>query len=439
MSNLTLHLIVFRINEWSFCVDLRGTPCEPTALHPPEGTFQSSVSQELFHPTSLFDVLQKLSDRIKKGSETYPAHLFPSHDPFFLHIADLNYTIPSANRQATLRSLLDNLRNYGTPTSVSSSPPLDIRNIGRMSTVAAVEARRHASVQSSNAFYAQIPQTTRKRGRLPTWNDEGPPRKAARSVPGANRNDVDQSPNPLMLYRPPPCWDMLQIAAMRVQVSRGEKKPPSKIVGVLHGEGARKKLKVRESIQSVWNLIERRKTVGDTAPFLPESRTTTATGANPFSRKISKVHRIGDLDPSLKASVVNENGKDKAPEKGTGRKEFERSTVARSTFVLPPRSTKPLQPISTLAVPSLPLSMRAKPKPPPPPLRKSRSTGGAQTTLRSHFKESERDARKRQVGEVGPSNSIYSTKGFEEKSKKEKKRKTGGGGFDWGTWSGTPR
>lgn len=252
-------------------------------------------------------------------------------------------------------------RTTGMEDRVWTAPitPSGRRTTDDLNAIAESEARRHGSAASALQFYmTYAPQNVE----IPELKDL-PSACAGRNVA---KPDL-RPPTGLALFRPPRPWsDLLAIAAgqnvtntLAKQTSIPAKRPRMEIDEALMGvTDAKRRGHAQKAIKAVWGMVERRKSAPE-----PSSKPKIGieVSSNPFLRRRTSTSiptMQGILDeglvqslrrdeaaptpvyPTTKANVSIYDDVSEVPEK--------------STFQVPPPTTKPLRPISTLSVPSRP-------------------------------------------------------------------------------------
>lgn len=253
----------------------------------------------------------------------------------------------------------------GQPLVFTSLPSLpdELHDIGME------ELRREASRESASRFYTVPEQSVAKRkpfsfprfGEIVNPSDYLPVKRPSRQ-PGNTTSASGRSPDPFCLFRTPPPWSILEHVQKEIfqQVSSGaesskrlrgdEDGRPQSSYTLVESEQA------RQSVRAVFGLVERRK--GGDKPQHTTSRqfTTPDPKLNPFSRKY--------LEETFNLPSRNEAGrsppakparkKRRVPEGAFVWPDELEPVPMKSTLVIPPRSTKPLRPVSSLPIPPYP-------------------------------------------------------------------------------------
>ncbi|KAL4251711.1 hypothetical protein ABKN59_004523 [Abortiporus biennis] len=409
-------------------VDLRGTPCIPcskTCL-----PFRASNKVELFSPTPLLRALSNLNKCLHATDDAKPS-LFSHPEPFFLHVPRLHHKAGMpATRNTGVKSepafVTKSRPQFGDNFTVVPSRPkanakttlsrsVEIDTLG----IAAEESSLESARRAVAAFYAPLPTTAHLRRHSSDMLSARDPQLYA-------SDKKERLPDPWMLYRAPPPWATLFDSVHAAQETRQSarstlKRARSSVDLAVHGSEARNTKKARDSIQAVMGLVGKRMNQADDSQKQPPGQqafcqTKVAGSSNPFARNngmssmdpdltrshkpprnVPMVHKTC-LDPLLLASdpiqpvpTTKKSNKTKKSSRSSDERppssppSCVEGPVSNSTFPIPPPTTKPLKPISTLPIPALPPSLL--PKPPKKSLssRRRSTEDGKQTTLSSHL------------------------------------------------------
>ncbi|PSR76063.1 hypothetical protein PHLCEN_2v8725 [Hermanssonia centrifuga] len=370
--------------------DLRGTQCTPSCHM--RSPFQLSSNKKLYYPASLLDALAELSFLSTK-TDTEPSTtstVFPNPDPFFLRITSLHHKHPTkALRAATNISRCSTMKvsesldersaeQRTSPSSAESSAYTPYFN-----EIATQEAHRRASRSATLAFYA--PPVRRASSASNATRSTRPnvqPLKM-QSNPGvpsiANRSQASPEMG-FMLFRPPPPWHALEQIQTKRAADIGTSDPPSskrkrsqnedKFVST---DQIRRNNKAKHAMDVMWGMVERRMCSDVSSNTAAKQDKTLGVSTNPFARKMAtsvfaeeNMQSSGSEKGKGRALEVSSGCDRKRPrwdKMDSGNGESPSDTVEKSTFPIPPPTTKPLRPISTLPIPALPRTILTQSKP----------------------------------------------------------------------------
>lgn len=277
-------------------------------------------------------------------------------------------------------------------------------NFSAVQAAVQLEAEAEGSRRATAAFYTPLSSSKNaaahdkhRRDRLAPYNQPTPSGSRGKSI---------------KLFRPPRPWSALEPTSLGhirgATVVRPMKRPKVQD-GELQGDGARRSVRAKAAVQALHGML------GTRAGAFPDDRAargrskvlgTIQLSKNPFLRKPEGLPSpMTFVDSGLKGPSLNANSRWSKPieiqipspgatpddglhDSGDDFTEGDDS-LSKSTFTLPPPTTKPLQPISTLSVPPISSYLLPPPLPKPRPsihrdLKSSRrrsSGSGVQTTL----------------------------------------------------------
>ncbi len=299
---------------------------------------------------------------------------YPHPQPFYLNINALNH-IPTPARHIPSPNIgiMDNFRDRshqgqreafsyrttGMEDRVWTVPvtPSGRRTTDDLNAIAELEARRHGSAASALQFYMTY---ASRNVEIPEFKD------LPSACAGRNVAKPDLRPlTGLALFRPPRPWsDLLAIAdgqsattTSGKQTSLPTKRPRMEIDEALMGvTDAKRRVHAQKAIKAVWGMVERRKSAPEPTS---KPKIGVEVSSNPFlRRRTSTATMQGILDEGLvqslrrdeeAATLVSAANKANVPIS-----DHVSEVPEKSTFQVPPPTTKPLRPISTLSVPNRP-------------------------------------------------------------------------------------
>lgn len=320
--------------------------------------------------------------------------LFSHAEPFFLHTTSLNHKpgqrmlpattaleharpTPASNmffreteedRAWTLQSAQNFADIPSAPRRFSNGPdyPPPIDEL----VAAAIEARRGSAAASVLAFYSAFPQGGRAAG-IEQAQRPRAHRLATSVMSDRTQTKLQRQGQGLMLYRDPPPWLELEKymhdehacpkSAREISVTKRSRTEVDRTL--MAADDAKRKGNARQVVQAVWGLVGRR--AGPvTGGECERTKRAVPVSGNPFLRKMEKsafddVQMTGeDAGPaggsvSVAGSKKSEH-KDNANDTQNETSPYEPEVDQKSIFMLPPPTSKPLRPISTLSVPARP-------------------------------------------------------------------------------------
>ena len=247
-------------------------------------------------------------------------------------------------------------------------------NFSAVQAAVQLEAEAEASRRATAAFYTPLSSSKNaaahdkhRRDRLAPYNQPTPSGSRGKSI---------------RLFRPPRPWSALESTSLghiRASVVRPMKRPKVQDGG-LQGDGARRSVQAKAAVQALHSMLGTR--TGTSADDCAARGRNKILGPmqlsnNPFLRK-SEGHPspMAFVDSGLKGSSLNANGRrskpieiqipspEATPDERLGDDcSEEGDSLSKSTFTLPPPTTKPLQPISTLSVPPISPDLLPPPRP----------------------------------------------------------------------------